>query len=71
MHINMGNLDRVVRALIAVAALIVALVVGAGYVAGIVLLVVTALMGVTAAVGYCPLYSALHLDSRGRKPLPH
>ena len=68
---NMSNLDRVLRAFIAVAALVVAIVIGAGSVAGIVLLVVTALMGATAAVGFCPLYALLHLDSHGRRPLPH
>ena len=71
MHTNMNNLDRTVRAGIAVAAFIVALVVGAGSVGGIVLLVLAALMAVTATVGFCPLYALLHLDTRGRRPLPH
>ena len=70
MHTNMSNFDRTVRAGIAVAALVVALVVGAGSVGGIVLLVVTALMAVTAAVGFCPLYALFHFDSH-RRPLPH
>ncbi len=71
MHTNMSNLDRAVRAGIAVAALVVAIGVGAGSIGGIVLLVVTALMAVTAAVSFCPLYALLHFDSRGRPPLPH
>lgn len=71
MHINMGNFDRAIRAVIAIAALVVALVVGVGSVGGIVLLVITALMGVTAAVGFCPLYALFHFDSHGRRPLPH
>ncbi|HSB38299.1 MAG TPA: DUF2892 domain-containing protein [Gaiellaceae bacterium] len=71
MHKNMSNVDRTVRALIAAVALVVAIVVGAGSVAGIVLLVVTALMAATAAVGYCPLYALFHIDSHGRRPLPH
>ena len=71
MHINMSNFDRVIRAGIAVVALVVAILVGAGSVGGIVLLVVTALMGVTAAVGACPLYALFHFDSRGRRPLLH
>lgn len=71
MHKNMSNVDRTVRALIAAVALVVAIVVGAGSVAGIVLLVVTALMTATAAVGYCPLYALFHIDSHGRRPLPH
>ncbi|HSC50237.1 MAG TPA: DUF2892 domain-containing protein [Gaiellaceae bacterium] len=68
---NMSNLDRAVRALIAVAALVAAIVIGAGSVAGIVLLVVTAVMGVTATVGFCPLYALFHFDTHGRRPLPH
>ena len=68
---NMSNLDRAVRAFVAAAALVVAIVVGVGSVFGIVLLVVTALMGMTAAVGSCPLYALLHINSRGRRPLPH
>ncbi len=71
MQTNMGNLDRGIRAGIAVVALVAAVVIGAGSFAGIVLLVVTALMGVTAAVGFCPLYALFHLDSHGRRPLPH
>ena len=71
MHNNMSNVDRAVRAVIAAAALVVAIVVGAGSVAGLVLLVVGALMGVTAAVGFCPLYALFHVDSHGRRPLPH
>ncbi len=71
MHKNMSNLDRVVRAGIAVGALVGAIVIGAGSTGGIVLLVVTALMAATAAVGFCPLYALFHLDSHGRRPLPH
>jgi DUF2892 family protein len=68
---NMSNVDRAVRAVLAAAALVVAIVIGAGSVAGVVLLVVVALMGVTAAVGFCPLYALFHVDSHGRRPLPH
>ena len=71
MHINMSNLDRAIRASIAVVALIVAIVIGVGSTAGIVLLLVTALRAVTAAVGFCPLYALFHFDSHGRRPLPH
>ncbi|HET9114898.1 MAG TPA: DUF2892 domain-containing protein [Gaiellaceae bacterium] len=67
----MSNLDRAIRAGIAIAALVIAIVIGAGSTGGIVLLVVTALMGVTAAVGFCPLYALFHFDSHGRRPLPH
>jgi hypothetical protein len=36
-----------------------------------VLFALAALMLVTGAVGVCPLYALLHLDTRGRRPLPH
>ena len=49
----------------------VAFLVGAGSVAGIVLFVVAAIMLATSAIGFCPLYALLHIDSRGRKPLTH
>ena len=30
-----------------------------------------AIMLGTSAVGFCPLYALLHLNTRGRTPLPH
>lgn len=56
MQRNEGIADRAVRVVIAVAAAIAAMLVGAGSVVGIVLLAVAAIMLVTAAVGFCPLY---------------
>ena len=52
---NESTLDRLIRLVIAVAAVVGAGVVGFGTVWGIVLLVVAAIMLVTAAVGMCPL----------------
>jgi hypothetical protein len=71
MHTNTSTLDRGVRTLIAAAALGAAIVIGVASIGGIVLLILTALMAVTAAVGFCPLYALFHLDSHGRRPLPH
>ena len=69
---NMSNLDRGLRAfLVAPLAIVVAFVVGAGSIFGIVLFAVAAIMLATSAIGYCPLYTLLHLNTRGRKPLPH
>ena len=69
---NMSNLDRGLRAfLVAPLAIVVAFVVGAGSIFGIVLFAIAAVMLATSAIGYCPLYTVLHLDTRGRKPLPH
>jgi hypothetical protein len=69
---NMSNLDRALRSfVVAPAAIVLALVVGAGSIGGIVLFALAALMLATGAVGFCPLYALLHLDTRGRRPLPH
>jgi hypothetical protein len=50
---------------------IAALFVGAGTILGVGLLVLTAVMVATAAVGFCPLYALFHLNTRGQQPLPH
>jgi len=69
---NMNNLDRGLRAfVVAPAAVIVALLVGAGSAAGVVLIALAAVMLATSAVGFCPLYRLLHIDMSGRRPLPH
>ncbi|HQR27032.1 MAG TPA: DUF2892 domain-containing protein [Nocardioides sp.] len=56
MNTNVGSSDRIIRLVVAVVAAVVAFMVGAGSVLGILLLVVAAVMLVTAAVGFCPLY---------------
>ena len=67
MKLNMGSIDRIVRAFaVAPAAIIVALVVGAGSVAGIILLVIAGVMLATSAVGFCPVYRALKINTRSQ-----
>ena len=70
---NLHKHERVVRLFVlAPLALIAALIVGAGSTLGIVLLVVSALMVVTGAVSFCPLYAAIGRLRRGRRePLTH
>ena len=69
---NMSNLDRGLRTfVVAPVAIVIAVLVGAGSVLGIVLFAVAAIMLATSAIGFCPLYKLLHLDTRGHKPLPH
>jgi hypothetical protein len=61
---NMGTWDRWLRALvIAPAAGIGALLAGATTVLGVVLLVVAAIMAVTAVTGFCPLYRLLGIST--------
>ena len=69
---NMSNTDRALRTFLAApAAIVAAFVVGADSIAGIVLFALAAIMLATSAIGFCPLYKLLHLDTRGRTPLPH
>jgi Protein of unknown function (DUF2892) len=69
---NMSNLDRGLRGfVVAPAAIVLTTVAGAGSIGGIVLFAPAAIMLGTSAVGFCPLYRLLHIDTRGRLPLPH
>lgn len=68
---NMNTVDRRLRAVVvAPVAAIAALVVGAGSLGGVVFFALAAIMLATSAVGFCPLYKLLHIDTRGRTPLP-
>jgi hypothetical protein len=58
---NEGTLDRVIRGVIGLVAVLAALAVGAGSAAGLVLLAVAVIMLATAALGFCPLYRVLGL----------
>ena len=61
---NMGKTDRMIRTfLIAPLAVVVALIVGAGSVGGIILLALAAIMVGTSAVGFCPLYPLLGVNT--------
>lgn len=61
---NMGNTDRIIRIVLAAAAAVLAFVVGAGSVGGILLLVVALVLLVTAIVGFCPLYRLFNLSTK-------
>ncbi|MGD9956445.1 MAG: DUF2892 domain-containing protein [Candidatus Nanopelagicales bacterium] len=60
---NESTLDRILRVVVAVAAVIGAAAAGFGSVVGIVLLVVAGIMLVTAATGFCPLYRLFGLST--------
>lgn len=64
MNKTVGNTDRALRGVLAVGAVIGSGVVGFASGWGIVLLAVAAIMAVTGASGYCPLYSLLGLSTR-------
>ncbi len=63
MQTNVGSTDRIIRAIVGIAALIGAIALGIGTGGGIALLVVGGIMVVTAAVGFCPLYRVLGLNT--------
>jgi hypothetical protein len=66
---NMGTLDRRIRAFV-VAPILIALalaVFGAGSVAGVIALVLAAVMLATSARGSCPLYLPLGLSTCSRR----
>lgn len=60
---NEGAVDRIIRAIIGVVALVAAVAVGFGSVGGIVLLVLGGVLVVTAAVGFCPLYRVFGINT--------
>jgi hypothetical protein len=60
---NEGTVDRIIRAVVGIAALLGAVAIGVGSVGGVLLLVVGAILVVTAAVGFCPLYRVLGLNT--------
>ena len=69
---NISNLDRGLRSfIVAPIAIVIAVLVGAGSVAGIVLLALAVIMLATSAIGFCPLYRLLRITTRARQPLPH
>jgi phosphate/sulfate permease len=63
MTTNESPLDRIVRVVLAVAAVAGAFALGATSVGGIALMVVALVLLVTAAVGFCPLYQVLGIST--------
>ena len=63
MRTNEGTTDRSLRAAAGVVAVVIALMTGLGSVGGILMLVVAAILLVTAATGFCPLYRVLGLST--------
>ena len=63
MTTNESSTDRIIRVVIAVVAFVAAFAVRIGSVGGIILAVVGAVMLVTAAVGFCPLYRVFGMST--------
>ena len=63
MATNSGRPDSIARLAIAALAAVVAITLGATTPAGIVLLVVAAVLAVTGALGTCPIYRVLGINT--------
>jgi hypothetical protein len=71
---NMGKLDRALRAfVVAPAAIVVAFILGAGTVGGVIFFVVAGIMLATSGTGFCPTYTVLGIttDPRGLHRVGH
>lgn len=61
---NMGALDRGLRVfVVAPVAIVLAFVIGAGTVGGIILFVVAGIMLVSSAMGFCPTYTLIGIST--------
>ena len=64
---NLANVERMIRGfVVAPAAIIVAVLIGPGSLAGVVLLVVAAIMLGTALLSSCPIWALLGINTRSR-----
>ena len=64
MQKNIGGTDRIVRIVLAVLLTVGAWMTGFGSIGGIILLVLAAVMLVTSAVGFCPLYAPFGFSTK-------
>jgi hypothetical protein len=60
----MGTTDRAIRTAVAVVAVVVAALAGWTSVVGVVALVLAGVMLLTSALGYCPIYTLVGVDTR-------
>lgn len=63
MTANVGPTDKVLRLVLALAAVVGAYLAGMSSLLGIVLLIVGAVLGVTVLTGFCPLYRVLGMST--------
>ena len=68
---NESTLDRTVRLVLGAAAIVWAGMLGWSTAGGIVLVVLGAVLLVTAAIGFCPLYRLLGLSTARRERVTH
>lgn len=61
---NLGTTDRVIRIVLAALLAVAAWMVGLASIGGIILLVLAAVMLITSAVGFCPLYAPFRFSTK-------
>jgi len=61
---NIAGTDRIVRIVLAALLTVGAWMAGFGSIGGIILLILAAVMLVTSAVGFCPLYALLKFTTK-------
>ncbi len=68
---NMGTVDRAVRTaigLVIFVALLMGIIPG---IAGVILAIIAAVLLLTSAIGFCPIYALLNISTRRKHALPH
>lgn len=66
MVVNESPADRLVRGVLGIVLVVLAFVVGLGSVLGWVLLVVGAVLLITGATGFCPIYKVMKMSTLHR-----
>jgi hypothetical protein len=61
---NMGSIDRLIRVVAGVIVILIAALVSMNDIAQIILWVVGAILVLTTAIGFCPLYKLLHISTQ-------
>ena len=60
---NMGKMDRIIRAILGIIIVVIAFL-AVGGIAQIILWIVGAILILTAAIGFCPLYAPFHFSTK-------
>ncbi len=63
---NMSDVDRIARLAVGIVAVVLAWIAGWTSVVGIVLMVLAAILVLTAAFAFCPLYAVLRLNTSAK-----
>ena len=63
MNVNVGKVDRVIRLLMAITAVVLFYAGITSGVVGIVLIVVGAILGFTSLISFCPIYALLGINT--------